>query len=481
MSNAARGNALFNIVWICTEHHRFDTIRALGNEFINTPNLDRLVGQGTAFTHAFAQNTVCTPSRSSFLTGRYPVTTRCRQNGQDIPADEIIIPRMLRNAGYECGLAGKLHISAAASGQERRIDDGYNYYRWSHGCTAKHGGDWVAWLQKQGKTFDEVYRPNGILLSRTVSARKYHQTTWCFERAREFIDQQDADQPWLVSINPFSTHDPFDILEEFYRKYDPASLPLPRMREGELAGKPACQQERYTEHADAFTLNKTADQMTGDELRVMKAAYYATIEHIDFELGRFMDYLEANGLRENTLIIFNADHGDMLGDHGLLRKGPFMYDPALRVPLILCLPGVVPVGQLVHGLVEQVDIAPTLLELLGMEIPARMQGRSLLPLIRKEIPEHAHRNGVYAEYYNSNRSLAGRPVFATMWRESKCKIVVHHGEDLGELYDLENDPHEFVNLWDEPEYRDLKLRLMKQCFDARAFTLDPLPEKREIF
>src|SRR5690606_23858148 len=122
-----------NILWICSDQQRFDTITALGNQRIRTPCLDRLADEGVAFTHAYCQSPVCTPSRASFLTGRYPRTTRCRQNGQKIPADERLLPRILADAGYVCGLAGKLHLASCSDGKvEDRIDDGYEVFHWSH-------------------------------------------------------------------------------------------------------------------------------------------------------------------------------------------------------------------------------------------------------------------------------------------------------------------------------------------------------------
>ncbi|MCK5804181.1 MAG: sulfatase-like hydrolase/transferase [Lentisphaeria bacterium] len=468
-----------NILWICTEHQRFDTIHALGNEHIRTPNLDRLVAEGVAFSHAFCQNTVCTPSRSSFLTGRYPVTTRCRQNGQDIPEDEVLISRSLRDLGYDCGLFGKLHVSSAQSGSERRIDDGYRVFEWSHGSTAVHGGDWCRWLEESGKTFDDVYHRSPVLFAREVPERKYHQTTWCFERAKVFMEEP-REGPWLASINPFSAHDPFDYLPEYFENYDPDTLPAPLWREGELDGKPPFQMASYEQRGSAKGYAGT----TVRQRREMKAAYYAAIEHIDAELGRLLTWLDETGQRENTLILFNSDHGDMGGDHGLFQKGPYLYDPAVRVPLILSWPGVLPSGRIEDALVEQVDIAPTLHELLGLEIPPRMQGRSLVPLLTGSCPPQEFRDGVYCEYYNSNpgkTSPQKRRAYITMWRNRRHKVVVYHGEEFGELYDLERDPDEFENRWDDPDYSDIRFSMMKRCFDARVFAMDPMPARKSGF
>jgi len=460
-----------NVLWVCTEHQRYDTIHALASTYIRTPNLDRLTREGVAFTHAFAQNSVCTPSRSSFLTGRYPSTTRCRQNGQNIPESEVLITRELRDMGYDCGLAGKLHVSAAFTGAERRIDDGYRMFKWSHGATEKHGGAWIRWLADQGRQFDEVYAKSAVPFSREVSHREYHQTTWCFENALKFM-QEDRDCPWLVSVNPFAVHDPFDFLTEYFEQYDPEMLPLPACTPGELDTKPRSQ-------SSAFERGGFADR-SAHELRQMVAAYYATIEHIDAEFGGLIDWLDDSGQRDNTLIIFHSDHGDMLGDHGIFQKGPYLYDCAVRVPLILSWPGHLPEGRQEDALVELVDLVPTLHELLGNAIPERVQGRSLVPLIEGRISSSEYRKFVTSEYYNSNpgKHLAhGTSTYLSMWRNRRHKIVVSHGEELGELYDLEADPGESENLWNDAGSRELKAELMKKCFDSRVFTMDPMPPR----
>ena len=466
-----------NIVWICTEHQRYDTVAALGNPHIRTPNLDRLAAEGVAFSHAFCQNSVCTPSRSSFLTGRYPVTTRCRQNGQDIPEHEVLVTRTLRDLGYDCGLAGKLHVSAAYNGWERRIDDGYRSFAWSHGSTVAHGGDWIRWLAEQGTSFAEVYHPSPVLFAREVSDRRYHQTTWCFDRALAFM-QEVRDCPWLVSVNPFAAHDPFDYLPEIFAQIDPDALPMPLWQDGELEAKPACQRAAYERRAGGYA--NVSQRQHGE----MKAAYYAAIEHIDLELGRVLDWLEASGQRENTLIMFHSDHGDMGGDHGIFQKGPYLYDPAVRVPLLFSWPGTLPVGRVYNALVELVDIVPTLHDLLGVPVPERVQGRSLMPLLSGQRLAHEFREGVYSEYYNSNPAMTSpqrERAYLTMWRSRSHKIVVHHGKTCGELYDLEADPNEFTNLWDDPAHLRVRADLLKACFDASVFTMDPLPARSAGF
>ncbi len=168
-----------NILWLCTDQQRFDTIRSLGNQRIRTPNIDQLVEQGVAFTQAYCQSPVCTPSRASFLTGRYPRTTRCRQNGQTIPADEVLVSKMFADAGYRCGLAGKLHLASCSEGKpEVRIDDGYHDFRWSHHPQP----DWpenayTQWLHAKGQSWQDLYSgPSTGYVKEGVPA-EFHQTT----------------------------------------------------------------------------------------------------------------------------------------------------------------------------------------------------------------------------------------------------------------------------------------------------------------
>ena len=147
-----------NILWICTDQQRFDTVAALGNSMISTPNLDRLVQTGVSFRNAFCQCPVCTPSRGSFLSGRYPSTTRLRQNGQQIPPDTLLVPRILADAGYTCGLAGKLHLSPCDRRVEKRIDDGYQVFHWSHGPFPKwRENEYIQWLAAEGESWEALY------------------------------------------------------------------------------------------------------------------------------------------------------------------------------------------------------------------------------------------------------------------------------------------------------------------------------------
>ncbi len=468
-----------NILWICTDQQRFDSLGCYGNEYVHTPNLDRLAENGVLFERCYAQNPVCTPSRSSFLTGRYPRTTRCRQNGQSIPESETLIPKVFSDAGYICGLSGKFHLSAChpsvCKTNERRVDDGYSLFNWSH----DEKGLWPAneyrnWLNE----IDVEYQTKLLNESKYVEIgmpEEYHQTTWCVNRAINFIEScQPYDIPWFFSLNIFDPHAPFnpplEYLERYLKQID--DIPEPNYVEGELENKPVFQKLEYYEGYNSRKEYKAAEMNAADH-KYARAAYWAMIDLVDKQVGRLIDLLENKGLLDNTIIIFMSDHGELLGDHGMYYKGPFFYEPSIRVPLIISSPSLLK-NRRQKALVELVDIAPTLLDAAGIKHPEGMQGRSFWNILIDDKQKDFHRKDVYCEYYNSlpwNNPHA----YGTMVLTERYKLVAYHGLDNGELYDLKNDPNETYNLWNNEEFKDLKLEMFRILCDRMAETVDPLP------
>lgn len=468
------GKAPPNIVWICTDQQRYDTIAALGHPITHTPNLDKLVAQGVTFTHAFAQSTVCTPSRASFMTSRYPHLTGARDNGFDIRENEIPVSKIFANNGYHCGLIGKLHLSSCLGHVEKRIDDGYAEFLWSHGPWT-HGKDnaYLQWLNSKGYQWKDVYHPPKEKYAYAGVPAALHQTTWCFEQGMEFIDR-NKHRPWFLSINVFAPHHPFDPSEEYLKRYDPAKVPDPLYQPGELDNKPPNQK---VDHNGAYGgLLLGFSKMTPDERRQVTAAYYAMIEQIDDQIGHFMEKLEETGLKENTIVVFTSDHGEMLGNHGIYLKGHYPYDDLIHVPLIISWPGHFEAGLRSDALVELIDIAPTLLEAIDKPVPDRMQGRSLFQICTSKTDPHAHRDYIFTERYGG-AATDKPPTYFSMIRDRRYKISVYHGHELGELYDLEYDPDEFTNLWSDSKYAELKNRLIKKCFDVIIEKLDPVPQR----
>jgi len=244
-----------------------------------------------------------------------------------------------------------------------------------------------------------------------------------------------------------------------------------------LATKTKYQRIDHRESSDGlFNYDFTA--MSDEQKRHIVAAYYAMVELIDDNVGRMIEALKATGQYENTLVIFMSDHGELLGDHGLFLKGPHFYEESIRVPLVMSWPGPFEQGTKCDGLVELTDMAPTLMEAAGLEPPFRMQGKSLLPILRGESDGASHRDHIFCEYYNAWQHPHS---YGTMLRTREWKIVVYHGTDEGELYDLMNDPDEFENLWNHAEHAATQMAMMKQAFDASVFTLDPEPPRVGAF
>jgi arylsulfatase A-like enzyme len=466
MAQIAASQPRPNILWVCSDQQRYDTIEGLNNSHVHTPNLRRFMDSAVTFTHAFVQNPVCSPSRASFLTGRYPRTTGLCANGQRIRASERLVTRQLADAGYTCGLTGKLHLSPVFGGRlEDRIDDGYSRVWWSHDIQDLWPGrnEWLVWLESQGKRFPrKLPDPGGVPLD-----PKYMQTDWCADRAIQFMREQRAKGPWLMSVNIYQPHHPFLPAQEFLDRYDPSKLPEPSWRQGELDNKPVYQR-RAQNHALYPFLKKDALAR-----QRMTAAYYAMVEQVDAAFGRMLVALEESGQADNTIVIYMSDHGEMLGDHGFYLKGPHFYDPAMRVPLMIRWPGRARAGLRTDALVEMVDITPTLLEAAGLPITEGVQGRSLQPLMTGAAVQH--RESVYMEFYDTSRA---EPVTATTVRTSSARLTAYHQLRTGELYDLRKDPGEFTNLWDDPNARPLKEQLMAELVHRMAGTVDPLPVRR---
>lgn len=475
-----------NILWICTDQQRYDTIGALGNAHVSTPHIDRLAKDGVAFTHAYCQSPICTPSRASFLTGMYASAVHVNGNGNaHFPDHPPLVTKLLANAGYDCGLIGKLHLSSAFGRVEKRVDDGYRYWQYSHAPRDdwETGHDYADWVREQGEVLGELTKSvDGVPAA-------FHQTTWCAEKTIEFI-KEERKGPWLASVNIYDPHPPFNPPKAYRDQFDPEDMPEPLFHESDLAQQEKLaaldfqSQAKYPSELDikspiipwkqtrGLKEPESAGQRDG---KTLKAAYYAMIKLIDDQVGRLLDVLEETGQRENTLIIFMSDHGETLGDHGLIQKGCRFYEGLVRVPLIVSWPGKVDAGVVNSALVELRDIAPMLLDLGGVDVPAWVDAPSLWPLLTGSRAPEEHRDFVRCEYYNALDMKDN--TFATMYRNAQFKLVVYHGHGLGELYDLKADPDEFRNLWDDEAHRAIKMDLMQRSFDASMLAMDKGPPR----
>ncbi len=468
-----KGQRMPNVLWICPDQQRADTNSSLGNPRIRTPNIDALVKQSVTFTNAFCQTPICSPSRGSFMTGRYPRETNIKSNAEYIRPTEKLISRILADQGYDCGLAGKLHLSPCDHHfVEKRIDDGYRVFEWSHDIGDNWPGknQWRNWLAAQGVSWPAMPKENrksgvyGVPID-----PKYTQTAWCSDRAIDFMKGHSKDQPWMMSVHIYQPHAPYVPTAEFLSRYDPEKMASPAYKEGELDNKPSFQK---TDHVGAYGGHGKSFSGESDlDHRRTTAAYYAMIEQVDVEVGRMMKTLDELGMADDTIVIYMSDHGEMLGDHGIYEKGPYFYDCLTRVPLIIRWPGKYKAGLKVNALVELVDLAPTLMDAAGLTTPAGMQGKSLTPLLTGASLEH--RQSVYMEYYNAVGKYTPPPM-ATCVRTEKLKLSFWQTLNTGELYDLESDPGEVHNLWNSTQHRDKQAEMMQLLAGRMIASTDPL-------
>lgn len=470
-----------NILWICTDQQRSDTLGCTGNRFVSTPHIDALARESAQFDQCYVQSPICMPSRASFLTGRYPRTTRLRQNGQTIPADEKPISRLLADAGYYCGLVGKFHLAPADPAVnatiEARIDDGYSEFCWAgdpHDNWGNHSG-YTAFLSSRGQRFETRPHPDCAFVEIGMP-EALHEASWCANQAIEFIERRaGSGSPWMFSLNMFAPHHPFNPPEPYLQPYLDriGEIPLPTALEDDLSGKPAYQ-AIDAQGAYGRTMPYWRGMSDRDH-RMVRAAYWAMCDLVDVKIGAILDALARSGQRDNTIVIFMSDHGEMLGDHGIYLKGPYFYDPAIRVPLIINWPGRVEPKR--HtGLTELVDLAPTLLDASGVEPYPGMQGHSLWPQLNGQSPPEG-RESIYCEYYNAMPFHRDPTAQLTMLRTQSHKIVVDHANGGGELYDLDADPLEIINLWRDPTALAVKAEMLTQLTHRMAFTVDPLPPR----
>ena len=358
-----------NILWYCTDQQRFDTIGALGNPYVQTPTLDNLVKNGVSFTNTYCQSPICTPSRASFMTGLYPSRTRNTRNGNDtFPTDVPLISKMIADSGYECGLIGKFHLVSAGRRPEPRLDDGFDYWQHSHAPR----DDWpegthqyADWLREQGQDLDEMRN------SERRVRPEFHQTKWASDCAIDYISQ-DHGKPWMLNINVYDPHPPFIPPEEYSQKFKAEEMPGPHFRESDL------KHQKTLESIDFQGEVQSPDQSNA---KSAQAKYYAMIAQVDDQFARILQVLDETGQRNNTVIIFTSDHGEMLGDHGLMFKGCRFYEGLVKVPLIFSFPPMFRSNLQCDGMVELLDLSATLLTLAQVPIPKHHQGQVFYPTL----------------------------------------------------------------------------------------------------
>lgn len=410
------------------------------------------------------------------MTGMYP--SRLHQNRNQsasfapaYPGEPLLITHLLQAAGYRCGLVGKLDLAAGTEPITDHNDYGYSFVRYSSrpDLPDEPGSLYHEWLRRSGHDpalmlGNRATERHGVVTflppetaSDTPSAELHH-STWCADQAIEFIQHKSA-QPWLLTLNLFDPHPPYDPPLNYYRRFDSSSLPEAAFRDTDI-----------NLQADLSDVEFQTEVRSPNEMDIqsLRAAYLAMIELADEQIGRVLDAVDQSAPGEQTLIVFTSDHGDLQGDHGLVRKGCRFNEGLIRVPLLWSWPGHVQPGLVSDALVELTDIVPTLLSAVELPLPRRISGRSLLRILTGAESPDQHRDFVRSEFYDAQgwQPKDSRITAGTMYRDERWKLTLYHSHGTGELYDLKNDPQEFDNLWDNSSASQTKVRLMESSFAA---------------
>lgn len=466
-----------NIVMITCDQLRKDALGCYGNEKIKTPHIDRLAKRGILFNYAFVASPVCSPNRGSIATGRYPSVHGLRFNGMELPQTETTLMDELHSNGYlTCGV-GKMHFSPQWNLEASRADpspecainpqpEQFPWYGFEQTMITEDNrvGPYAEYMKKQGlNIWTDLHSfsyPQHACACSTYPA-EHHQTNWIADRSIEMIKNRDLGKPlflWTSFVHP---HHPFNPPAPYDKMYNPDDMPLPKFDENEVDRWPRKYREKYeavTGTHEAIGMNRLGDE----DWKKIKAYYYGMINCIDDAIGRMLKVIDNELGLDNTIVLFTADHGEMLGDHHLMFKST-MYDEVTRIPLIAAGPGIK--HNICESLVSSIDILPSLLDCAGLTIPDAVQGQSFTKAFTG-LPANT-RDSMLIESPEGRR---------TLWKK-EARISWHNRADRGELYDHQKDPECFKNLWDTQEAQSLQKELMGELVDQIIQNVDPLPQR----
>ena len=505
-----------NVLLITSDQHRWDCFGFEGRK-IRTPHLDRLAASGARFSAAVTPNLVCQPARASLLTGLLPLSHGVYDNHVNL--DPAVARRgwaqRLGEAGYASAFVGKAHFgehpSATPYGapEDRagsagfpedwsgpymgfdaaelmilghwhdllpceRPPRGHHFERWFW----SRGADGEAWALWAGD-FGPAPGAAQTWFSRLPAL--WHSTTWVTDRACAFLEDRGRAGPFCLWVSYPDPHHPFDCPEPWSRLYDAADVDVSKTHRRDLERRPwwhraALENEPRGRTERARILRREYSRIppqTDRQLAEMTANYYGQISFIDHGVGRILERLDALGLGADTLVVFTADHGDLLGDHGLYLKGPTPYEGLLRVGLIVRGPGVA-AGTVVADPVSTLDLAATFYDHAGLDRPEGIQSRSLRPVLAGA----ERREAAYSEW-NLHPSRAGVELRLRTVRTAAAKLTVDLLSGAGEMYDLAEDPDEMENLFDDPGRAALRRDLTERIRARPGPVLADLPEHLE--
>jgi len=476
--NKAPGNkGKPNLLFIWTDEQQPGTIGAYGNSVIKTPNLDRLAGESFMFRYAYVTQPVSTPSRSSIMTGLYPHTSGLTSNNIPLPDSIECLPGLLDDPTYSTGYMGKWHLGNEVFPQKgfrtwETVEDNYiDYYSPERDKNSR--SSYHHWLIEKG------YKPDkNNKFSRDFASKlpiEHCKPRFLEEKACEFLEQ-NRNNPFILYINFLEPHMPF--WGPLNGMYKPEEVILP-----ESFDDPLEENEPLSYKLKKENIRKNYGE-TEDDFRKLTARYWGLASQVDLSIGAILDKLRDLGLDENTIVVFTSDHGDMMGAHRLVAK-TVMYQEAIRIPLMIKIPSIDVKPGIIESQVSQIDILPTILDLMKGERNSKLQGKSLLPLISGEKTAEDY---VFIEW-NSNRNaedgslpkskLAPAEEIARAEKSNTRTVISPDGWKLclseldnSQLFDLNTDPWEKTNLFTQPEFREKIVFLANKIYEWQKLTGD---------
>jgi arylsulfatase A-like enzyme len=462
----AGSDARPNIIVFMAEQQRADTLGCMGCAWMETPNVDRLASEGVVFTNAYAAAATCVSSRASLLSGLYPHSTGIYAFDRWTGAQNWT--HVLGESGYQCVSIGKTHMAYGADGGfHDRIAELHNKVVTLTGRRAR--AEWHTHLATRGfappydihETIPDFYDRLGAVDWKLPE--DLHPDFYVGDVAAAWIERRECDRPLFLHVGFLGPHDPYDPIPRYSEKYMSRDLPAPIGGEEEDVPDDLFVSIRRMENLESPTCIRMS-RATPERLKRMRAHYYGNVTMVDEKVGLILDALERKGILENAVVIFTSDHGDCLGDHGLVYKGN-MYDGAVRVPLVVWSPSRYAKGIRIDRIVQQMDVAPEVLRLAGCVAPASCEAVSLRPLLEGADDEPT-REYVYAEEGRSGLRMA--PDLVMMIRDQEWKLVHYVDRPYGQLFNMIEDPEEVHNLWGAPGHAGLRRRLERRLFDWLA-------------
>jgi arylsulfatase A-like enzyme len=441
-----------NILYIMSDDHAAHALSCYGSKMNQTPNLDRLAREGMRFENAFVTNALCGPSRACVLTGKYSHINGFLDNKPKTIFDgsQQTFPKLLQKAGYQTAVIGKWHLGSDPTG----------FDHWSI-------------MPGQGRYFDPIFMTDG---KREVV--KGYVTDVITDKALDWLKSRKKNQPFCLMYHHKAPHREWEPDEKHAHLYDDHDIPLPETFYDNYEHRGTAAHDQDMTIAKTLTkadvkINPPAG-LEGDKLTEWKYQrfikdYLRVIASVDDNVGRVLDYLDQNGLAENTIVVYTSDNGFFLGDHGWFDKR-FMYEQSLRVPLIVRYPGKVKAGTVSKAMTVNVDYAPTFLDYAGVAVPGDIQGKSLRPILEGKTTPADWRTAVYYHYYEFPQPHHVHPHLGV--RTEQYKLMYFTDLNEWEMYDLKKDPNELKNVYLEPEYSEVRDMMNKELAKARKMYRD---------